>query len=184
MTLISRVSLDTVIIDRLEITQGMPLSYYEQTLGSPTRSEMPGPPPPYGHRNNIIHFYDSLGFFLREHHSTRLISGIDFQLDVSHSAFPTRKGYTGELWVCGARVSAGMEFGKFAHQCDGKFTPHLGHAWFLDGEQISIQFEVVSRKHNESLTKGLITELAVGFRGAHRLNQSCAEPTSTGHDTR
>jgi hypothetical protein len=149
----------------------MPLSLYDQALGAPTRSVMPGPPPPYGHRNNVIHFYDQLGFILREHHSTRLISGIDFQLDPSRSVFPAASRYSGELWVCGVGVHPGMKFSEFARKCDWEFKPHLGHACYLDGEKISIQFEVVTHNCKEPLMEGLITELAVGFREAHNLTR-------------
>jgi hypothetical protein len=167
MTLISRVTLDSIVLDGLEVTHGMPLSLYEQALGAPARSVMPGPPPPYGHRNNVIHFYDQLGIILREHHATRLIEGIDFQLEPSKAVFPAASPYRGELWVCGASVHAEMEFDEFADKCEQSFKPHLGHAWYLDGECISIQFEVYSPKEKGQKRKDLITDVAVGFRGAH-----------------
>jgi len=172
MTLISEVTLSGVSLDGLEFTHGEFLNEYERLLGTPTRSEMPGPPPPYGHRNNVIHFYDDLGILLREHHATRLIEGIDFLLDPSTSYFPTSSPYSGELWVCGVAVHGGMEFGEFARQCDVPFRPHLGHARYVDGERISIQFEVRRSKVKGRPRAELISQLAVGFRDAHLMQRS------------
>jgi hypothetical protein len=36
-------------------------SMIHDLLGPPTRVIVPGPPAPYGHRNNQVHVYDSLG---------------------------------------------------------------------------------------------------------------------------
>lgn len=165
MTLISKVTLDSVVLNGLEVTHGVPLSVYEHTIGAPTRCVMPGPPPPYGHRNNVIHFYDDLGLLLREHHASHLIEGISILLDISRPMFPTTAPYTGELEVCGVKVHAGMEFSEFAHQTDVPFRPHLGHAWYVDAERLSIQFEVYKVKRRSK--SELISHLAVGFAGAH-----------------
>jgi hypothetical protein len=145
----------------------MPLDYYERALGTPNRWVMPGPPPPYGHRNNILHFYDAFGFFLREHHSSRLIEGLDFLLDPSKSHFPTTSPFTGELEVCGVSVAVKMDFSDFARQCAIGFTPHLGHAWYVDGEKISIQCEVQIDKRKGRPKRELISEVAIGFKDAH-----------------
>jgi hypothetical protein len=167
MTLTIRATLDAIHFSGLEVTRGMPLDYYERALGTPNRWVMPGPPPPYGHRNNILHFYDDFGFFLREHHSSRLIEGVDFLLDPSKSHFPTISPFTGELMVCGVGVFARMDFSDFARQCDVSFKPHLGHAWYADGEKISIQFEIEIEKCKGRSKRELISEVAIGFRGAH-----------------
>lgn len=168
MTLISRITLERVELNGAIASKGEPLEYYSQTLGDPDRWIMPGDPPPYGHRNNVIHFYDRFGILLREHHATRLISSIEFEFDTSASIFPTESAYLGYLDVCGVNVRAEMPFAEFAETCEHEFTPHLGHAYFLDGEKISIQFEVRPKGAKGKRKQEIITELAVGFRGAHK----------------
>lgn len=170
MTLISSVTLDEVCIDGLTVDRGLPLEKYTSVIGLPDNSVMPGPPPPYGHRNNVLHFYNRYGFFLREHHATCLIEGIDFQLDSTDAHFPLSSSYSGVLNVCGIAIQRGMNFTDFARLCTKEFSPHLGHAWYLDGEKISIQFEVRGQKENGNVRREIITELSVGFRGAHKMS--------------
>lgn len=169
-TLISKVSLDGIELNGVKVTFGVPLDEYLPILGRPSRSVSHGPPAPYGHRNNVIHFYDRLGLLLREHHETYAIEGIDILLDTFSSRFPTSSPFQGELWVCGVRVVAGMRFAEFENQCEIKFRPHLGHSWYVDGRSISIQLEVVSPLRTKGSRKTNISEVAVGFRGAHRFN--------------
>ncbi len=168
MTLISSIDLDGVNVDGLVVSRGELLEHYSNVLGTPDRWTMPGAPPPVGHRNNVIHFYDQLGFFLREHHATRLISSIVFLLDLKDAVFPTAMAYSGKLAVCGVSVFAGMPFTQFSDLCGQTFKPHLGHAWYLDGEKISIQFEVQRQSAGGEPRREVITQLAVGFEGAHR----------------
>ncbi|QDU88601.1 hypothetical protein Pla175_19810 [Pirellulimonas nuda] len=61
-----------------------------------------------------------------------------------------------------------MRFDEFSSQCEHNFTAHLGHAWFLDGERLSIQFEIKKAKGKYGLERGVIQYVSVGFRGAHK----------------
>jgi hypothetical protein len=164
--LIIEVSLDGVVINGVSFTCGVPLDDYLAATGNPSRSESPGPPAPYGHRNGVLHFYDKEGLFLREHHDTRVIHAIDILLDPSSSKFPTTQAFSGTLVVCDVEVVAGMKFTDFAEQCEVEFKPHLGHAWYVDGKHISIQFEVVSPSRKRGTRRTEIARVAVGFRGA------------------
>ncbi|MCI0681976.1 MAG: hypothetical protein L0Y71_07725 [Gemmataceae bacterium] len=164
------VTLDALVLNEVEFTCGERLVKYERVLGSPTRSLMPGPPPPYGHRNNVLHFYDHLGLLLREHHFSYVIEEIEVVLDPSASPFPTASPYSGDLLVCGVDVTAGMAFGEFARRSTVKFKPHLGHAWYVDGDKISIQFEVTPSRKSAPAVE-LIWGIAIGFAGAHVRNQ-------------
>lgn len=168
MNLVAEITLDAVVLNGLGFTRGERLEVYERVVGSPTRSVMPGPPPPFGHRNNVIHFYDHLGLLLREHHATFLIDGIDVLLEPSRCYFATTSPYSGTLRVCGVDIKAGMTFSDFAKQSRFKFRHHLGHAWYLDEDSISIQFEVRDTTESRPSPKELIVEVAVGFCGAHR----------------
>jgi len=168
MTLISEVDLDGVVINGVRINRGEVLQAYERNLGSPSRSEMPGTPPPYGRRNNVLHFYDDLGLFLREHHATCLIDGIDFLFEPDKCHFPTASHYSGSLRVFGVEVRRGMLFAEFAARCEVSFTKHLGHAWFTDGERVSIQFEACTSKGKRPAQRDVMSALSVGFLGAGR----------------
>jgi hypothetical protein len=170
MTLISETTLDGVVIDGTEFAYGVPLEEYKAVIGEPSRSESPGAPAPYGHRNNVIHFYDHLGLLLREHHATYVISSVKFLLDPLTSMFPTSSPYIGELWVCGVKAYAGMKFKEFADQCEVEFKPHLGHAWYVDGKHISIQVKVVAPSRKRGSRRTVISEVAVAFRGANWLS--------------
>ena len=63
-----------------------------------------------------------------------------------------------------------MKFKEFAEQCEVEFKPHLGHAWYVDGKHISIQFEVVAPSRKRGTRKTAISEVAVCFRGANWLS--------------
>jgi hypothetical protein len=168
MTLISEITLDSVTINGCQFVRGEILQVYERVLGQPTRSIMPGPAPPYGHRNNVIHFYDHLGLLLREHHASYLIAGIGIVLEPKRCCFPTTSPYSGSLRVCGAEVRAGMDVSEFARQSSIIFRLHLGHAWYADGDLISIHFEVYPERGKAPLIADMISEVAIGYVGAHR----------------
>jgi hypothetical protein len=172
MKLTSEVDLNGVVLNGVRMGRGEPLQSYERILGPPSRLEMPGAPPPYGHRNNVLHFYDDIGLLLREHHSSYLIQSIDYFFESGKQLFPTRSDYSGELRVLGIEVRRGMDFSEFASHCPTPFKPHLGHAWFFDGDRISIQFEVYRPKGKGAAQRELISALCVGFRGAHRQEAS------------
>jgi len=168
MTLTSEVTFDAVVMNGVRCSRGELLESYERIIGSPSRSEMPGPPPPFGHRNNVIHFYDDFGLLLREHHSTRLIEGVEFLFEPERWHFPTTSPYSGDLLVLGIAVRSGMAFGEFEARCGTVFEPHLGHAWYWDGDRISIQFEVYTPGTTGPARRDVISALCVGFREAHR----------------
>lgn len=162
----SEVTLAGVVLDNVPFDCGKPLKAYEEVLGPPSRSDG-GPPAPYGHRNNVLHYYDELGILLREHHASYLIQGIDLLLEPSQWHFPTTRRFTGKLLVCDVEVHPGMRFRDFARESRVPFQPHLGHAWFVDSEKLSIQLEVYEDDQAVS-TDGLISAVLVGFSDAHR----------------
>ncbi len=166
MTFTSDVTLEALVVNDVRFIRAEPLESYQQLIGPPSRSEMPGPPPPFGHRNNVIHFYDHFGLLLSEHHSTRMIDGIEFLFEPQKWYFPTTSAFTGELRVLGSAVGSGMVFAEFAASCKTEFKHHLGHAWYVDGDRISIQFEVNTPKEKgaKKRKRSLISVLCVSFR--------------------
>jgi hypothetical protein len=165
MTLISEINLGGVVFNDVKFNCPVRLGDYERVLGPPARSESPGPPAPSGHRNNVIHFYDHLGLLLREHHSSCLIDGIEILLEPSRWFFPTTSPYLSVLQVCGVNVDRSTLFENFAQQCTVKFRPHLGHAWYVDAEAVSIQLETYKKGESRSAKNEFITLVAVGFAG-------------------
>lgn len=165
MILTSEVDLKSTVLNSGRFCKPVRLCDYGQLLGAPTRSESPGPPPPYGHRNNVIHFYDHLGLLLREHHATCLIDGIEFLLEPTQTYFPTTSPYSGVLRVCGVSVDRSTCIDDLVQQCDVQFTPHLGRAWYADGESLSIQLETYLPAGPRSRNVKHIACVSVDFRG-------------------
>jgi hypothetical protein len=170
VTFVSDVSLDGIVFDGSRFTYGVPLTEYVAILGSPSRSESPGQPAPYGHRNNVIHFFDNLGLLLYEHHATYLIQGITFLLDPANFPFPTSNAYSGKLYVCGVDVRSGMKFNEFAELCAATFIPSIGGYWHLDGKAVSIGIQLVAPSRKRGSRKTTISEVGVDFKGAHRFS--------------
>jgi hypothetical protein len=158
------ITLNAILLNDTAFDRAHALEAFERVLGPPSRSDGSGPPQPYGHRNNVLHYYDHLGLLLREHHLSYLIEGIDILLEPSRWYFPTTSPFSGFLQVCGVRVLPEMEFSDFARQTNVRFQPHLGHAWFVDSEKLAIQLEVYFPARKRKADMGLISVIAVGFR--------------------
>lgn len=163
MKLISYIALDGLTINGSTFAYAMKLASYSAILGIPDRSEPIGRPAPYGHRNNVIHYYDQLGLFLREHHSTGLIDGIEFVFEPAQCPFPIKLPYSGELTICGVMIEGASPFSDFLRQSKTVFLPHLGHAWYSDGEFMSIQVEVSRPKRKQSQVGEKVLAVSVGF---------------------
>lgn len=162
------VDLESVCIDDRIFSKGESIESYEPYLGLPNRCNLPPLRAPYGHRNNVAYLFDEHGLVLTEHHATYLIQAIYFIFEPADSRYRTQNFFSGDLSVLNTPIRAGMRFEEFGSQCGRNFTSHLGHAWFLDSEGISIQFEVKKSKGKRGLEKGVIQYLCVGFRGAHK----------------
>jgi hypothetical protein len=63
-----------------------------------------------------------------------------------------------------------MKFKEFDKQCDVVFTPSLKSAAYASGKSISIHFTLVAPSRKRGTKKTVISEVAVGFRGAHRFS--------------
>ena len=167
-----RIDLKDVTFNNLKVDQGIRIHEYESLLGKPDRCSVPGWRLKHGHipyDDNVVYLYDLHGIALSEHRATQNIHSIYFIFNPAGSRYQTNNFFSGDLSVLNTPVRAGMRFEDFSNQCDYNFTAHLGHAWFLDSEGISIQFEVKKAKGKRGLEKGLIQYLCVGFRGAHEI---------------
>ena len=83
-------------------------SEYSAALETTARVVEPAPPAPFGHRNNQIHLFDSLGLYLIEHHATRLVGSVVFVLWLEEAAFKSGREYSGELTIGSVRCFPGM----------------------------------------------------------------------------
>ena len=80
---------------------------FHTLFGQPSRIVPAGPPAPYGHRNNHIHYYDAKGLTLNEHHYTYQIHEINIILDPERAILPTSDPFSDELTIEGVRITPG-----------------------------------------------------------------------------
>lgn len=116
------------------INAGVPLEQYEQILGLPSRAVEAGPPAPVGHRNNLVHIFDSKGIYLIEHHASRLIGEVTFIFDAAESPFPISGSFRGALDVFGHPIRSGMcereiERMRLVRNLPGEYSAQHGNFW-------------------------------------------------------
>jgi hypothetical protein len=104
----AKISLDGLLLNDHLFQSPVKSSEYEFAVHTQARVTEPSTPAPYGHRNNQIHIFDEFGFYLIEHHATRLIDGVVFVLWMEEAAFKPEHEYVGELIVGGVRFCPGM----------------------------------------------------------------------------
>jgi hypothetical protein len=139
-----RVAAIGATINGTPIHAAEPIANYHVLLGEPSRIAGAGPPAPFGHRNNQIHFYDNLGITLNEHHYTYQIQAITFVLDTVDAIHPTIRPFSGTLDVGGAQLAPGVSEAELANS-QIQFTSQLRGTWFanvssapIDGREIRI----------------------------------------------
>jgi hypothetical protein len=108
----------------------VPVEHYHDALGTPSRTVAAGPPAPYGHRNNHVHYFDSAGIYLTEHHASRLIESVNFVFDLADSPFPVDKAFSGCLKIDGRQFRSGMKerdlaLAQFRHDLAGEYSLRL-----------------------------------------------------------
>jgi hypothetical protein len=103
----------------------LPLAHYQDVLGPPDRTIDAGPPAPLEYRNNQVHFFDSDGLYLTEHHASRLIESVNFIFDCDDSPFTIKVSFSGNLELDGQPIRTGMPESDL-------ITAHLKHV--LPGE--------------------------------------------------
>lgn len=101
-----RITRDELWLGALHVTHEVPLNFFVNAIGPPDRTIAAGPPAPYGHRNNQIHFYDSLGIFLNEHHATRRVREVALTFEPEVSPFPATNACKLEVDFEGTPISA------------------------------------------------------------------------------
>jgi hypothetical protein len=171
------VSLMALTINERSFDRGVPLQQFESALGPPDRVDDGPVPAPVGHRNNQIWFWDNLGIFANEHHSSRLIQGVGVVIDLDHAYRKPLKSYSGTILVCGVPIETGMEPQTLLENCSVDFRWHLGHSLVYDAERLSIDIDTFSllTKSGRKSKRRQICVVSVGFRNAHLSQES---PTS------
>lgn len=102
-----RISETRVTLNGTPIHVAAPVATFHSLLGEPTRVIPAGPPAPFGHRNNHIHFYDHLGLTLNEHHDTYQIQAVTAVLNTVDAIHPTTQPFSGTLQIGGVNLAAG-----------------------------------------------------------------------------
>jgi hypothetical protein len=96
-------------LDGHAFSEKLSLVRYQGVLGTPNRTIAAGAPAPYGHRNNQVHLFDSMGIYLTEHHASRLIESVSFIFDADDSPFPIERAFDGDLRVYGQQIYVDMK---------------------------------------------------------------------------
>ncbi len=125
------VTATSVTIGQTPIHAAGPVGTFHSLLGEPTRIIPAGPPAPFGHRNNHIHFYDHLGLRLNEHHYTHQIQAVTAVLNTVDSIHPTRLPFSGTLQVGGVNIGEGEVETKLAESAI-PFVSRLPGIWAAD----------------------------------------------------
>lgn len=127
---------DRFFLQGKSIVGAQSVAAFHSLLGNPTRIQASGPPAPCGHRNNQIHFYDTLGLYLNEHHYTHAIEAVTFVLWCEEVVFPTESPFSGELIVGGVHVRPEMKESDmrgssipFVSQMRGTWTIRTDSQW-------------------------------------------------------
>ena len=89
----------TLRLGEWSITEAVSAKAVHDRLGPPTRIVDPCPPPPVGHRNNMMHVYDDYGFYFNEHHYTRRMQGVVLVLcpEEQQHGFSPEKAFDGTI---------------------------------------------------------------------------------------
>jgi hypothetical protein len=148
------------------------LKEFIEVLGEPSKTISAGGPPPAGHRNNQIHFYDEMGISLNEHHATCLIQGVNVVFEPKEVPFPTQQSFGGELLIGGKPLNAEIGLRDFLKTSTIEFHPHLGYCWFSDGERISISLMTYAEKLRTGRQSRIrrLSYVALDFRNAHKMS--------------
>jgi hypothetical protein len=108
------VPLDGLLLNDQLFQWSVPPCESAKVLGVSGRIEEPAIPAPYGHRNNQIHVFDDLGFYLIENHATRQVDAVVFVLWLEESPFKPACEFSGHLTIGGVSVFPGMLVKEFS----------------------------------------------------------------------
>lgn len=125
---------DGLTINGQVFNKKLPLERLQIVLGLSSRTIDPGPPAPYGHRNNQVHVFDSEGIYLTEHHASRLIESVNFVFDPSDSPFPIERAFSGSLKIDGQLIRVGMserdlDLAHLSRDLPGEFSVKHENCW-------------------------------------------------------
>lgn len=95
-------------IDGHNFSEKQSIHEYRASLGTPSRVIEAGGRPPPGHKNNLVHIFDSQGMYLTEHHASALVESVNFVFDRNECPFPIQAEYVGSLVAGEQRLGLGM----------------------------------------------------------------------------
>jgi hypothetical protein len=165
------ITITGVTMNRRALHVAQPVATFHSLLGEPTRILPAGPPAPFSHRNNHIHYYDHLGVTLNEHHYTYQIQCVRFILNTADAIHPTSEPFSGNLLLGGVRLRAG----DAESELKGTTIPlssRLAGVWSGDvlsgpahGHRINITIDTMGRKlpSGKRSKKRLITTVSLSL---------------------
>ncbi len=120
------------VINGCAISEAVDPRQLHETIGStPDRIVDPAAPAPFGHRNNLIHVYDSLGLYFHEHHATRLATDLVFAWwpEEEGFAFSPRCAFSGCLRLGEYRVPLEATESEVIRNCPIRLTSCVRGSW-------------------------------------------------------
>jgi hypothetical protein len=142
------VGLDGIVIRGHPIPEAVGPPWLHGVLGTADRIVDPAPPPPVGHRNNLIHVYDDLGLYFREHHWTGLAMDLVFVVwpEEGRYVFTPRRAFSGTLELHDDLVPAGASESQFIRESPIPFEEYLSGHWRAEGGRFSVGMAVTGAK--------------------------------------
>ena len=144
----AQIGLDGVVLNGYPISEAIPPHRLHEVLGPPDRIVDPAPPAPFGHRNNQIHVYDSLGLYFNEHHSTRLTEDLVFVLWAEEEGyeFSPCRSFSGCLRLGGYRIPIEAGESEVIRDCPIPFQKVLSGSWRAKGERFEVGMDTMGAK--------------------------------------
>ena len=123
---------DIALINGMPLGRSGPPSDFHSIFGVPDRVIDACPTlAPVGYRHNQIHYYDSLGITLNEHHFTNQIQAITFVFDIHLAVHPTKMPFTGSFDIAGFRVGPNA-LERQLSESRLEFSATLPGTWFAE----------------------------------------------------
>jgi hypothetical protein len=144
----TRIGLDGVVLGGYPISEAIPPQRLHEVLGRPDRIVDPAQPAPFGHRNNQIHVYDTLGLYFHEHHFTRLAEDLVFVLWAEEEGytFSPLQSFSGCLRLGGYRMPLEAIESEVVRNCPIPFESFLSGRWRTRGGRFGIGMDTKGAK--------------------------------------
>jgi hypothetical protein len=162
----------------MSITDAITPAAIHQVLGVPSCIHAAGPPAPYGHQNNQIHVYDTLGMYFNEHHYTCSLTGVSFVFWPEAEGYPftPAQAFWGKLLLGDYEIPEAVPEKQLVAGCGLPFREMLPGIWYLPGTiPISLDTKGAKLKSGRRSSAKRLVSVSVGWPHGPR-----AQPVTNG----